>query len=770
MERPPGPEITPFQPEDDASHHLLDYWRILVQRRWVVFACIGVVTATALFLTLFSTPQYRATSTLQIDRRGPDVLAFKDVVGVDPSWASYQDFYQTQYRILQSRSVLKLAVVRLDLPNRPEYAGRTAKPITRLIGWFRGLLSSQDEGPVDPIDPAVAFLAGGLAVSPVRNSQLVAVSFTDQDPVLSRDAANAIASAYLEFSFRALYDTTAVARDFLTKEVARVRREIAELEERLQDYGTSKEILAIDGEGGDISRQALSSLSAQYVEARGRLAVAQADYEAVSGANPASLPEVLESRLIEGLKQQHAEVERRYSLLAERFREDWPPLQELRGEMEQAEKRLELETNSIASQVRQVAEAEYERAKAEVKHLETQVEKQKREVQRVNRDAVEYASLKAEIDTKRQLLLDLASRQSETQTSERLRETNTSNIRVVDAAEVPKFPIGPNKKFNLLLALLVGTGLGIGMAFLLDYLDNTIKSESDIQRIAATPVLGYVPHYLPLRVVEGEDAAEEPTRPQIDIASFRESRSAFSEAFRDLRTSLLLASPDRPPRRIVVTSCEPDDGKSTVSANLSIVLTQLGRRVLLIDSDLRKPRMHRVFDLENSAGLSSVLSGNAEPEELLRETLIHRLSVVTSGPIPPNPSELLGSTGLESFLEHVEQQGGFDHIIMDSPPVVSVTDPVILAAIADATLLVVRQGKTARESLAQSVQRLRQSRARLAGAVLNAVTEESGKYYYKRYRYHDHFEETAGADGRERAPDRSKRRWGRRRDRSVGGA
>jgi capsular exopolysaccharide synthesis family protein len=743
-----------------------EYGHILARRRWVVFSCLAIVVATTMILTLFATPEYEAKTTIQIERQGPDILNFKDVVGTDPSSLAYQDFYQTQYRILQSRTVLRLAAERLDLMNWPEFASRKGTPIERLYRWTKSsLFGRDDEG--DPLAPAIRFLEDGLSVRPVRNSQLVEISFVDRDRMLAQETTNAIAAAYLEFSFQSRYDTTAVARDFLTKEVARVEAETAELERKLQEYGSRKEILSVQEGAQDISSQALAGLNARYVEAKGRMALARARHEAVRELPPDSLPEVLNSPLINSLKEEYAEIERRHSLMSERFKPEWPALVELEGEMEQARERLELEIASIVGQVRGNATADYERARAEVQNLDAEVARQKVEVQRVNRDTIEYASIKAQVDTKRKVLTDLASRRSETETSERLKDTRASNIRIVDPAELPKKPVRPKKLLNLALSLLLGSGLGVGLALFLEYLDNTVKNEQDIERVAGLAVLGYIPHFQPLRVVAGaEDAEARTPTPDVDLSSHHDPRSPFAEAFKNLRTSLLLASPEHPPRTIVVTSCEPQDGKSTVSLNLAIVLTQLGRRVLVVDADLRRPRLHRVLSVGNTAGLSSLLSGNAALEDVLQETMVPNLSFVSSGPIPPNPSELLGSPAWAAFLHRLGHEVAFDHVIVDSPPLASVTDPMILASCVDATVIVVRAGKTARESLAHSTERLRQSRAKVIGAVLNAVTESAEHYYYGRYRYDRTYGEEETVGQRPSTASRLSRRRRRRAGRS----
>ncbi|MCP3979807.1 MAG: polysaccharide biosynthesis tyrosine autokinase [bacterium] len=707
---------------------LREAWKLLLRRRSVAVSMIVVSVVVALVVTAFTTSTYRASTTIQIDRSGPDILTFKDVVGVDPSHAAYKDFYQTQYRILQSRTVLRLAAERLELMSQPEFASRQPAPLSQLASTVRGWFSSsvQSDENQDPLAPAIGFAQAGLFVEPVRNSHLVQVSFEDHDPVLARDMANAIADAYVQFTYESRSGTTAVATEFLANEVGRVQKEIEEFEQQLQKDSESRRILALSDGAQDISEQGLAALHQRYIQARGRLAVADARFRALHDAAPESLSEVLESSLINGLRQQYADLERRHALMSERFRDDWPELAQLSQELLQARRRLAMESTRIANQVRAVAEADLLHATAEVQTLEQQVDSQKGEVQRVNRDAIQVASLKAAIDTKRDVLADLIARQSQTETSDALKDTRAGNIRVVDRAETPQVPVRPNRKLNLAFGLLLGTTLGVGLAFMLDHLDNTIKSEKDIARIAKLPVLGHLPLVPPLAAVD----KSRPVSAHVDLASLLDPRSHYAEACRSIRTALLLASPDHPPRSIVVTSCEPSDGKSTTAMNLAIVLTQLGRRVLIIDADLRRPRLHKALGLDNALGLSSLLSGNAADSEVIVETDIPNLSAIPSGPIPPNPSELLDSSRLKQLLVGMQDDGRFDHVLIDSPPLLHVTDTVLVSTHADATIIVVRGGRTRREALAGGARRLRVARTRVAGAVLNAVSTESGHYYY----------------------------------------
>ena len=773
MNAPPlnGTEQEPWGAERDEIG-FREYWRVLVRRRNVVLTCLLVTVFTVMLLTLLSTPEYVASTTLQIGRRGPEILTFQDVLGYDP--AGYYDFYETQYKILQSRTVSELAAERLDLANRPELLARKGSPISRGLRWIRSL--GKDPPDEDGYKRAVGFVKNNLAVELVRNSYLVRVSFMDRDPELARDVANAVADAYQQFKLEARFTTTDQASEFLTKEVARVRQEVGGLERRLLEYGDEKAILSMDEGARDINEQTLADLSARLTVARTQLAKAQARYGAIQDSPPDSLAEVLSSPLIHHLKQRVAELERQHSQVQEQFKPGWPALAELEEGLAQARAGLEFERQAIAGQVRDVSRKNYEQALAEVSLLEQEVNAQRLLVQQNSRDAIEYGSLKAEIEARRQVLTDLVTRRSETETSGQLRETQPSNVRVVVRAAVPDSPARPRKLFNLGLSVLVGLMLGVGVVLVSHYVDNTIKTEQEVTHYGAgAAVLGHVPFYDDdhedtIRASRSENVAVEIAGDQpSDLASHTLPRSSFAEAFRNLRTSLLLAVPDHPPRKILVTSCGPGDGKSTVALNLSIVLTQMGRHVLLIDADLRRTRIHKVLGLDNKTGLSNLLSGNAGVGAIIRECGIPGLDVISSGPTPPNPSELLGSPGMDALLMDPTVADDYDHVILDSPPATQVADAVILASKMDSTILVVRAGGTTRESLAETVERLRRSHAHSLGTLLNAVSERTGYYYYDRYRYYygtDDSESAAASEILAAGPLALSIRWKRRRRRA----
>jgi len=732
---PSGPGLPgkPFGAEPMGADALFrEYWRRLVQHRWVVVGCTAFVVVLSMIVTFLATPQYTATATLEIRRLAPDIVEFRDVLPIDP-WG-YNDFYQTQYNILQSRAVSRLAVEQVDLVSQPEYATRKPSPIRRFMRWALpdpGPDGEEDGGEYTPLDAATDFLQKRLAIQPVRNSHLCYISVTDKSAKLAAELANALAASYQNFALSELYETTGNARNFLIRDVARVRGEIAKLQQRMQDYGVEQEILALSDGGLDISERALEETNLRYTAAKNRLATAEAAYQAVKDATPEGMPEVANSPVITHLSQRQAELERQISQMSGRFAPEWPPLMQVREELAKADQQLQSTSESIANQVRAAARVDFARTQGEVRNLEVERDQLKVEVQRVKQVSIEYAGLQAEIETKREVLATLVSRESETDTTYRLKDMGASNVRVVDVAQAPAKPSYPNKRRRLAFSTLVGLLLGTGLALLIGYLDNTIKSEADVQQIARVGVLGRVPLTRSLTIPQPKVIDSDVMTHQLDLATHFDPRSQFSEAFKSIRTSFLLASPNGPSRTIAITSCQSGDGKSTVALNLAIVLTQLGRSVLLIDGDLRRPRIHKTLSLENRNGLSNLLSGNARLADITQTIDVPGLTIVPSGPSPPNPSELLGSRALAEFVDWVSDNGDYDHVLFDCTPVLTVTDAALLATRVDSTILLARAGVTARDALRQSVARLRELRINVMGVILNAALEDSGYYYYQ---------------------------------------
>jgi len=725
-----------MEPHRSEEINLLDYWAVLQRRRWVIYLAVVVCVLVALLTSVLATPLYRATCKLQIERQNPEILTFRDVGAVDSSWTAYSDFYETQYQILASDSVALIAARRLDLLNHPLYVERKSSP--GLIARLKTLIpSSSSSSTLSEEEMAVAWVQSGLDISPVRNSHLVLVSWVCADPELAAQVANAVASAYINFNIDAAYRTTDEAANFLVNQIATLKDEIAQIEDRLQNYGESKRIVSID-DGSNITLTALTDIARRRTEAQTRLAEQEAAYRAARSAPPEALEEVMHSPLIARLKQEYALYETEYSEQSKRFKDDWPDLKTLRSKLDQSRERLEIESAEIARQVVASAEAEYQRAVNEVRNLDALLTTHEGAAQAQKRDVQEYSNLLAESQKKREALDSLLARQNEMALSTRLKDLDvtSTNLRIVDRARAPVGAFRPNIRLNLLIGLVAGLLLGVTMAFVLDHLDNTFRAPADVEKIAGVPTLAVIPKHGHASAPVSRARKGPATQPAnaVDLVSHREGRASASEAYRDLRTALLLSNPGRPPRRIVITSAVPEDGKSATAINLSVVLAQLGRKVLLVDTDLRRPRLHRVFDADNKRGVSTFLSGLEEdPVRLVVATGVDGLNLLPSGPIPPNPSELLNSPFFDrmgkAFLD-----AGYDHVVFDSPPALSVADPIIVASVVDGTIIVVRANRTPRESLRLVAERFRQAGIRPIGVVVNDLDLEA--HGYGRYRYY----------------------------------
>ncbi len=720
----------------DARAQLFEHWAVLKRRRGVIFLSVATITLTVLVSSFVMTPLYRSTATLQIERQNPDILTFQDLAQVDYSWAAYDDFYQTQYKILSSDRVSRLAADRLDLASHPAVQDRSGSP--SLLTRLRSMVPGRGETtPTTPEDLATLWIQGGLEISPIRNSHLVQVSWVSADPSLASRVANAVADAFIQFNIESKYTTTDQATEFLVEQIAALKEEIREIEERLQDYGESKRIVSVD-ESNNITLRALSDVSERRTMAQTRLAELEAAYRTALESPIDALPEVLESDLIARLKQEYATYEAEYAEMSRQFKNDWPEMRTLKSKLDGARERLELETLEIGSQVVAAAEADYRNAKSEVENLGRLLAQQHEAAQGLKRDASGYATLMAEVDRKRETLNALMTRQNEMALSTRLKDLDatSSNITIVDHARPAKSPFRPNKKLNLALGLLMGLGIGIAMAFFLDYIHNTVSSPTEIEKLVGLPTLAVIPKHgssstsLP-RVRRRQVASVVET---VDLVAHRDGRAEAAEAFRELRTSILLSNPGHPPRQIAITSALPEEGKSATAINLAVVLAQLGGKILLVDADLRRPRLYRVFEVENRHGVSTLLAGQEEdPLKVIVATGVENLELIPSGPIPPNPSELLNSPVFAKvgsrFLE-----AGYDHVVYDSPPVLSVSDPVIVASVMDATIVVARANRTQRDSLRHAVERLSQSGSRPVGVVINDAHLDSNRY--TRYRYY----------------------------------
>jgi succinoglycan biosynthesis transport protein ExoP len=709
----------PYLAEEESP--LLHYWRILKKRRWTVATTVSVIFALTAIFTLKTTPLYQATSKVAIFPETPNVLGFKDGANNSPDF-DYESTLETQAAILRSDALAMKVIEGMNLDRNPKF---TSAAPQRAEDSLR--VSSMQP------DPAVAAgllgtFRGGLSVQLVPNSRLVQISYTHPDPRLSSEIANALVRTFVEENFKTKYEAVTQTSDWLSTELADLQMKVQTSEEKLVRYQKDHGILGVD-EKQNIVTAKLDELNRELTAAQtDRIQKESNNTLAANGITPESSKPSREgaSSMIEKLREREAELNTQYAQATTQFGTGYPKVAELANQLKQVRTEMATEEGRMQQEIRN----EYVAALQRENLLTTAFNEQKQEANQLNENSIEYSVLKRDAEANRQLYQDLLQRLKEAGVSAGLR---SSNVRIVDVARTPTHPIKPNVPRNLQLGLLLGLACGIGLAFVLEGLDTSIRSMEQVVAVSTLPALGTIPLQFPnngsLRkrlkpVTAATGDLELPS-----LVTYARPKSEAAEAYRSLRTSILLSAYGAPPKVILVTSALPQEGKTTISANSALVLAQRGGRVLLIDADLRRPGIGRMFGIRSRGGLSTLISGGDKFEDVVVPfTDVPNLWILPAGPIPPQPTELLGSTVMKDHLARWRTE--FEHIIIDTPPCLSVTDAVVLSPEADRIILVARAGKTTKVALRRACDLLLQVNARVMGIVLNALNMRSGEGYY----------------------------------------
>jgi len=729
--------------------NLLDYWIIILKRKWLI-AGITLMVLTSIGVKTFTTkPTYTAQAMLLIEKES-NILSFSDIFQIE---SFQQDYFQTQYALLKSRSLIDRTIETLKLYENPDFVGKKAT-------------NGKTPDKNDPVfrSRLIDAVLGGLGVSPVRQTRLVQVSFKAGNPKLAADVANTILDSFINLNIESRFSATEQATEFLTMQIASLRSEIERKERDLQASGVEKNIVALSDKETTVIDK-LSELNKALTAAQIEKINKESYYNEIKNASPEYIPDAILNPLIQRLKEDYGKLSRDYAKKQEIYQPNYPELLRLKNELESAKKSLESETQNLIKG----AYSDYQAALKKAQSLEGAFNKQKQESIQLNSNAISYNSAKIELDNRKALLDSLLKRESETGVSARLRGLRTSNIKVVDRAEVPKNPSAPKKKMNMILGLFLGLMGGLGLAFLLDYMDNSVKGGDDVEKCTHLPTLGIIPEFDPNKSKSGygygygygynkpksksgipdvggdadkESApakrkigvAAEPALKSIDLIAQISPKSSFSESYRTIRTALLLSTATPGGKTFVLTSPLPAEGKSSTIANLAVTLAQTNRKVLILDADLRKPRQHKIFKIKNLNGMTNYLTSGLEMKELIKPTNIPNLFLINAGPVPPNPAELLGSDKMGHILSTFK--GAFDFILIDTPPVLAVTDAMVLGPIIDGIILLVWGGKTAREALKRAKERLDLMNVKTIGVVINRLNIKEHSYYYKHHYYH----------------------------------
>jgi len=713
---------------------LRKYINIIIRQRWVIISVTVIAMVITLLVSFTMRPVYTATGTVMIEKE-PNILSFEEIFQVE---TFRDDYFQTQYKLLQSRSLAERTIDKLKLWQKEEFSGR--KPA-----------AAEDWN--DPVfrRKLIDRFLSRLEVKPIRMTRLVEVSFKAHDPQLAADCVNTLFDCFVDMNIETKYEATEQATEFLSQQIEDLKKEINQKEQELQNYGQEKDIVILSDKETTILDK-LNEVNKALTEAQIDRVRKEAYYNEIKNASPEYIPEAMNNPLIQRLREDYLKLSREYAKMQEQFQPDYPEMQRLKAELDTARELLKNETEGLIK----AAYSEYQAALKKETSLKKLFEEQKDEAFRLNSNAILYNSLKIELENKKNLLESLLKRQSETGVSARLRGLRTSNIRVVDRADLPIDPSSPKKLRNLLLALFLGLFGGIGLAFVMEYLDNTVKSAEEVGRYTGLPTLGVVPvfaddanqgyGYYAYRREKSQDRDQGGKKggqksQDIELIVHFAPDSTFAENYRSLRTALLLSSPQSSLKAIMVTSPLPEEGKSVTISNLAVSLAQTGKKTLLIDADLRRPKQHQIFKMKNHKGLTSYLALDLPLEELIRSTIVPSLYLINSGPIPPNPAELLGSDKMARLLSSLKNQ--FDFILIDTPPILTVTDAQIVGKLVDGLVLVVQAGKTPRDALVQTRELIDLLKLRTFGVVVNGLNLDSHGYYSRHY-YHHYYKEHRG--------------------------
>jgi len=708
------------------------YWKIIKPRLHLVIIIAVLAVAAAFLKVSTQTPIYSASGLLMIEPEYKNIIMFDN----NAAFAGYRnEYFNTQIEILQSRSLANMVWTEFNSTIAPSLGIRKEKN----------------------------FRARGPQITPLEFTQLVQVSYQSSHPRAAAELVNLLFEKFIEFNLDIKTQSSRQAAEYIAKQIKNLQQGLSQKEGEMQEYGKKKELFFISREDSTIVEK-FSDLNKAYTDAQIDRINKESVYTELSRTSYDSFPQVKNDQLISSLKSNFSNLESEFQRKSQIFKSSYPEMQKLKSQMDSLQGQITKEIKDLAEKTLREVRSEFQSARNKEDGLSKLLEEQKGAMVSSNADAIYYKTLGIEVNNMRNLLDYLVKKQKESLLSSRLEGIQTSNIKIIDRAEVPHGPINMGKRKLMIMALILGLTFGFGLVFLVDYLDRTFKNTEDVKTTLGIPALGTIPSanakatlgYYSRYYGEGQkkpgqrQAGKGQKQREIEFINFLDPESLFAEHYRSIRTSILLSVPKSPPKIISITSALPSEGKTATTINLAISFSQLRKRVLIIDCDMRKPRIHKIFKIDNSVGLSAFLVGRAKLQDILHKTHIPNLYIVPSGPLPPNPTELIDAEVMPGLLQKLLEK--VDFIFIDTPPLVGIVDPILLGKHADGTLLVTWAGKTHRSVVKKAKEELDKFDIRTLGLILNRADSRRGEYgynyshyHYYSYRYKEENEPEAGS-------------------------
>lgn len=792
IERPSDSQGTPHSynygvdPNAETEVNLLDYWRAVKKRLWLVISIMALITMLSVIYVARKPDIYQAGARVQVDLENNAALVGKTPYVFGP--ANDPVYFNTQLQILVSPGLMRRVVKTLDLEHNPNFfKGNSAQKRTtwQTIKKMAGLgqdapapgsqtpdtlplrttvaevSPNDDRAEAKRLQPYVGAILGGLKVDPVKETRglyketrLIDISYTHTDPEVAAKVVNAIAETYVFNNLERKTESNTNTGDVLQKRIAELQQTIRTDEERLVNYAKNNQILSLDASQNTVVER-LGALNRQLVEAEKDLRDAGTAYEAANRTGAATALAEGDQLKANESEAKLAELRQKRAQLMVDATEEAPEVKEIDTQIAELDRQVKEIRSRKSNTILTNLETKYRQNLAREQALRKSYQQQRGETLTQNEAAINYRIIQQEIQTNKTLLDNLLQRSKE---NDVIMASKPNNISIIDYAIAPDGPIGPNRTRTVIMAMFLSLGLGVGFALFLEYLDDTVHSTDEVERLLHLPALAVIPSAAATgrrRLLGTPGGLQKRNGFHSDNAELLmnvDGRSPLAEAYRHLRTSVLLSTAGRAPRSLLITSSLPGEGKTTTAVNTAVSLAQTGASVCIIDADMRRPRLRSIFGLSERAGLSSILSNDMSDEEML--ALVSKdeasgLSVLTSGPIPPNPAELLGSDQMRRLM--VTLQASFNHVVVDSPPVTSFTDGVLIASIVDGVLLVVHGGKSSRHVVKRARQLLKDVGAKIFGVVLNNVNLQSHDYYYYQRYYGSQYYKSDVEEESERA-------------------